>query len=73
MASQPYLVQTVDTHVLVILIGKIDHLINLSHDVDIWVAFGMEKSFTYYHFDNVYHVLCKDKSVSAYLSQLHGM
>ena len=41
------LVCTVDTDVIVILIGKLHHLTTLCQNVNIWVAFGTGKNFTY--------------------------
>ena len=38
------LLRTVDTDVVVILIGKFHHLLTLCQDVNIWVAFGAGKA-----------------------------
>jgi len=43
------MVRTVDTDVVVILLGKFHHLLTLCQDVKIWVAFGTGKTFTYHH------------------------
>ena len=43
------LVHTVDTDIVVILIGKFHYLLTLSQDINIWVAFGTGKNFAYYH------------------------
>ena len=41
------LVRTVDTDVVVILVGKFGRLIEERSDADIWIAFGMGKHFTF--------------------------
>ena len=43
------LVCTVDTDVLVILLGKFHHLVALCQDVNVWIAFGSGKNYTHYH------------------------
>ena len=50
------LVHTVDTDVVVILIGKFHHLITLCQVARILVAFGTGKNFTYHHINDI----CKD-------------
>jgi 5'-3' exonuclease len=57
-------VRTVDTDVVVILIGKFHHLITLCQNVNIWVAFGTGKNFTYYHINAIYENLGKDMSMA---------
>ena len=47
------LIRTVDTDVVVILVGKFDRLIAERSDADIWIAFGMGKHF---HFISVNRV-----------------
>ena len=42
-----YLVRTVDTDVVVILVGMFYHFVALCRDVNIWVAFGSGKKFMY--------------------------
>lgn len=41
------LVRTVDTDVVVILVGKFGRLIVERSDADVWIAFGMRKNFTF--------------------------
>ena len=41
------LVRTVETNVIVILIGQLSYLITVNSDADIWVAFGAGKNFAY--------------------------
>ena len=45
---QNSLVCTVDTDVVVIIIGKFHHLQSLCPNVSIWIAFGEGKNFSYY-------------------------
>ena len=58
------LMRTVDTDVVVILIGKFHHLLTLSQDVNIWVAFGTGKNFTYYNVNAIYEDLGTEKSLA---------
>jgi hypothetical protein len=58
------MVRTVDTDVVVILIGKFHHLITLCPDVSIWVAFGTGKHFTYHHINAIYAALGTEKSMA---------
>ena len=55
-------VRTVDTDVIVILLGIFVHLLHLQPDVKLWVAFGMGKDFRYYHINQMYHNLGEIKS-----------
>ena len=48
------LVRTVDTDVLVILLGKFHHLVSLCQDVHVWVVFGSGKNYTHYHINAIY-------------------
>lgn len=41
------LIRTVDTDIVVILVGKFGRLIAERSDADIWIAFGMRKHFTF--------------------------
>ena len=50
-------VRTVDTDVVVILIGNFHHLISINPSVRIWVAFGAGNAFTYFHINYIYHSL----------------
>ena len=45
---------TIDTDVLVNLLGKFHHLIALCQDVNVWVAFGSGKNYTFYHINAIY-------------------
>ena len=58
------LVHTVDTDIVVILIGKFHHLITLCRDVNIWVAFGTGRHFTYHHINAICEVLGREKSLA---------
>ena len=57
------LVHTVDTDVVVIIIGKF-RVLTANHPVaDIWIAFGAGKSFMYIHINTICNVLGRDKSM----------
>lgn len=58
--SKTILVRTVDTDVIVILIGIHFDLISLHPGADIWVAFGMGKHFRYYSINTI----CQDLGAS---------
>ena len=51
------LVRTVDTDVVVIIIGKFHHLQSLCPNVSIWIAFGAGKDFSYYCINTLYEHL----------------
>ena len=48
------LIRTVDTDVVVILLGKFGRLIAERSDADIWIAFGMGKHFQFISVNRVY-------------------
>ena len=58
------LVRTVDTDVVVILIGKFHAMVAKYPTADIWVAFGTGKSYTYLHINDICHSLGKEKSTA---------
>ena len=58
------MVRTVDTDVVVILIGKLHCLLHANADADIWVAFGAGKHFTYWHINYAYNDLGEQKSLA---------
>ena len=64
------MVYTVDTDVLVFLIGKFYELVTLYPAADIWVAFGTSRNFTLLHVNAIWHALKTDKSMS--LGNVHG-
>ena len=45
-------------------IGKFHQLITLCEDVNIWVAFGKGKNFTYHHINAMYEDLGREKSLA---------
>ena len=47
------LVRTVDTDVIVILVGVFFELLKLNPNVQIWVAFGRGKNFRHYHINTI--------------------
>ncbi|KAJ8043846.1 hypothetical protein HOLleu_11123 [Holothuria leucospilota] len=57
-------VRTVDTDVIVILIGKFHHLLTLNPDANIWVAFGTGKHFSFFHVNEICMALGDDTSVA---------
>ncbi|KAJ3614358.1 hypothetical protein NHX12_017932, partial [Muraenolepis orangiensis] len=61
--SSTCLEHTVDTDVVVILIGKFYALLNKYTAADIWVAFGTGKNDTY-HINTICHTLGKDRSTA---------
>ena len=58
------LVCTVDTDVLVILLGKFHHLVALCQDVNVWVAFSSGKNYTHHHINAIYEDLGREKCLS---------
>ena len=58
------LVRTVDTDVVVILIGKFHALLSKYPTANIWVAFGTGKSYTHYHINAICQTLGKQKSIA---------
>ena len=58
------LVRTVDTDVVVILIGKFHALLTKYPAAEIWIAFGTGKNYTYLHINAICHALGKDKSMA---------
>ena len=58
------LVRTVDTDVVVILVGKFHDLIAVNANVDVWVAFGMGRSFKYISINKICAALGEQKSRS---------
>ncbi len=57
------LVRTVDTDVIVILVGKFFYLLSLNSDISIWVAFGKGKSFSYWHINSICTFLGEEKAL----------
>ena len=58
------LVRTVDTDVIIILIGKYHSLCTRYPSADLWVAFGTGKDFVYFHINEICHNLGTDKSTA---------
>ncbi len=58
------LVRTVDTDVVVILVGKFKQLKERRENLDIWVAFGMGKTFSYLSINHLCLSLGEQKSCS---------
>ena len=55
-------IRTVDTDVIVILIGEFHAIHEAYPNASIWIAFGTGKNFCYYHINTIYANLGKDKS-----------
>ena len=54
-------VRTVDTDVIVVLIGEFHVIHEVYPDADIWIAFGTGKHFRYYHINTLCGNLGRDK------------
>ena len=57
-----FIIQTIDTDVVGIIVGKLYHLKLLCEDVDIWVTFGIRKHFSYIYINALYEDLGQEKS-----------
>ena len=55
-------IQTVDTDVFAILIGKYHMLEAIESNRDIWIAFGMGRHFCFYHVNSICAYLGKERS-----------
>ena len=55
---------TVDTDVVAILIGKFHCLVAFCQSLNIWVAFGAGKHFTYYHINTICQKLGTERSIA---------
>ena len=60
------LIRTVDTDVVVILIDKFFNLKRINQNVQVWVAFGMGKSFRYLSINGICAALGEQKSRAPY-------
>jgi hypothetical protein len=58
------LVRTVDTDVVVILIGKFYYFTTLNSNANIWVAFGSGKNFAFWHINTICHSLGEERSLA---------
>ena len=56
------LVRTVDTDVVVILLGAFFELSQAQPLVDIWIAFGMSKNYRFYNITTMCNILGEQKS-----------
>ena len=57
-------VHTVDTDVVIILVGKFHQLLTINPSASIWVTFGSGKAFTYFHINSICHSLGENKSLA---------
>lgn len=69
--SLTVLVRTVDTDVVVILVGKFRQLKEVQENLDVWVAFGMGKTFSFISINEICHSLGETKS--CYLPLFHAI
>lgn len=60
--SVTVLVRTVDTDVVVILVGKFKQLKEVNGNLDVWVAFGMGKTFSFININELCRSLGEKKS-----------
>lgn len=58
------LVRTVDTDVVVILVGKLNLFRDINPGVNLWVAFGMGRNFSLISINSIGDFLCEARSVS---------
>ena len=59
-----YLVRTVDTDVVVIIVGKLHTLLNDHPSADVWIAFGTGKIFTHIHINEICNALGEHQSIA---------
>ena len=59
-----FLIRTVDTDVVVILIGKFFSFKRMDNNVDIWVAFGSGKNYSLWHINNICSNLGEERSLA---------
>ena len=57
------LIRTVHTDVVVIVIGRFSYFKSICQDVNIWIAFGVGKHFSYNQINAVYEDLGGKKSL----------
>ena len=55
-------VRTVDSNVVVILIGKLDELLRINPDGQIWVGFGTGKNYICHHINAIAEALGPERS-----------
>jgi hypothetical protein len=62
--AKTILVRTVDTDVLVILVGQIHNLKVIQPELDLWLAFGMGRNFRFISVNSICDVLGEPRSTS---------
>lgn len=62
--AKSIIVRTVDTDVIVVLVGKFCHLKSLQSDLDLWVAFGTGRNYRYISINSIYIHLGEARSKS---------
>ena len=58
------LVWTVDTDIIVVILGQLHHLLTLNPSARIWIAFGTGKAFKYLNINSISHAIGHDKSLA---------
>lgn len=58
------MIRTVDTDIIVILIGQFFRLCSIYQDIDLWVGFGTGKNYRHYHINSICHRLGEELSYS---------
>ena len=53
--NKKILIRTVDTDVLVILLGEFDKVSEICPDLDLWIALGVGKDFAFYSINTIYN------------------
>lgn len=64
------IVRTVDTDVIVILVGKLFDLLAYNEHADVWVAFGMKRHFSYVNINKSVPLLENQKQEDCLCSML---
>ena len=58
------LVRTVDTDVIVIIVGKLHYLREQHPAADVWIAFGTGRNFRYLHINAICNALGREKAIA---------
>ena len=60
--AETVLVRTVDTDVVVIIVGLFFDLVTIQPSCDFWIAFGMGKNYRLYHINSICESLGEPRS-----------
>ena len=58
------LIRTVDTDVIVMIVGKLHYLRGQHPVADVWIAFGTGRNFRYLHINAIYNALGREKAIA---------